>query len=345
MITIDDIKNLAASVTPPNPSDLYNRAKRAVKVLQSEDPSYRPRAKNIAGGLLDYSNNTLPLIVVPDLHARAYFLAHLMEYPLGNLFGLSENVFSALKNNHLLVVCVGDILHSEVRAYNRWVLALNEFMAGDTHGPAMTREMAEGLNTASIIMDLKSTFPKNFHILKGNHENILNEDGAGNYAFYKFVREGEMVTIFMEDYYGKKITLQYSSFEKALPLLAVFPNCLISHAEPIVAFNRTDIINAPLSYSNKNDDSYPNVIEGLTWTRNKEAILGSVQKMLHDFCSNKNARYIGGHRPVLENYETWQDGLYIQIHNPDKQNIAFIAPNTPFNPDTNIITISESTRV
>lgn len=340
MINITKIKQIASSMSPPPNDELAGRLNCVIKVLQNEDASYRPRAKKISGGLLDFSNNELPIIIVPDLHARAFFLYHLLKYNLFNVLGLNENVFDALCNSHIIVICVGDILHSEARAYNRWCVALNEFMAGNTTGPAMTREMAEGLATSSVVMELKIAFPNNFHILKGNHENILNEDGAGNYAFYKFVREGEMVTIFMEDYYGKKILQSYATFEKSLPLLAAFKRCLISHAEPVIAFSRDEIINAPLEYTLKNKQNAPSVIEGLTWTRNEEAVMGSVKQMLKDFCHD-DARYIGGHRPVLENYELWQDGLYIQIHNPDKQNIAIIKPDSFFNPNTDIYTISE----
>lgn len=332
---LEKLKSIASSQKPPDEKDLLKTAEVANKTLAEEDESYRPRIKKIPGGLLDFCAQDLPVIVIPDLHARANFLIDILEYNLKESLGLDESVLSALENKHILVVSVGDILHSEARGFNRWKMALLEYMSGNPTGHAMTSEMAEGLNTLTIVMTLKCAYTKNFHILKGNHENILNEDFGGNWAFYKFVREGEEVTAFMEKFYGKKVLKEVSRFEKSLPLLSAHQNVLISHAEPVIAFDRNEVIAAPLSYTGA-VNAGPSVVEGLTWTRNDEALPGSVKEMLKEFCTKPTARYIGGHRPVLGDYESWQEGLYIQIHNPEKENIAIVKPDRAFDPTRDI---------
>ena len=51
--------------------------------------------------------------------------------------------------------------------------------------------------------------------------------------------------------------------------------------------------------------------------------------------------YLGGHRPVPGNYRALQNGKYIQIHNPGKQNIAFVQADKKFDPDTDIIEVAK----
>lgn len=335
MLTLTTIKDIASSCSVPPEKELASRASLCLKVLKNEG-SYRPKAKSGVGGLLDFTDCDIPVIVVPDLHARAFFLNNLMNFNLKGVLGIDSTVFDALSCEKVIVVCVGDILHSEARGYERWLIALNEMVSGDFSGPAMSLEMAEGLATQALVMELKSAFPKSFHVLRGNHENILNENKDGNWGFYKFVREGEMVERFMRNTYKSKTIKLISEFEKALPLVAAFKNCVISHGEPLHNFTRQQIIDAP---------SVDEDVRAFTWTRNKQAEQGSVAAILQELTGNKDARYIGGHRPVVDNYETWQDGLYIQIHNPDKQNIAIVRVGATFNPDTDIITISESAQI
>lgn len=329
-----DYKNLAYSRALPSSKELVTRASQAVKALSREDTAYRPKSRRgKAGSLLDFTKCALPLIIIPDLHARAYFLYDILSFNLQEVLGMNCTVFDALEEGALMLLSVGDILHSEARGYNRWKMALEEFMGGQCNGRAMTSEMVEGLSTLSFVMELKAQFPKNFHILKGNHENILNEDTDGNYSFCKFVNEGEMVTLFMQTVYGDKVTKAISTFEKSLPLVAAFPRVVVSHGEPIRAMTREEVINAHLSDS---------AIKGLTWTRNKEATDGSVKAIMKNLLGEskaQGARYIGGHRPVYDKYELWQDGLYIQIHNPEQENIAIAKSNKDFDPERDIVTI------
>lgn len=322
----------------PSAEYLVNLAHSATLTLQNEQNSYRPHTpEKTAGGLLDFAGKNakcLPIIVVPDLHARSYFLVNIMNYHLPeNFIKGNLTVSQALRQKKVYVVCVGDILHSESRCYKRWMQAMDEFMTGEIAGKAMTEEMIEGLATECMVMELKNAFPKNFHILKGNHENITNETGNGNYAFCKFVEEGEMVHLFMENEYGSEVTNAVYNFEHSLPLVAAFKDCVISHGEPLHNFTKKEIINGL-----KNDKT----IKSFTWTKNGDAKDGSVLAMLKKLTRRsdfENARYFGGHRPVKENYATRQNGYYIQLHNPDRQNIALVSLDKVFDVEKDIVSV------
>lgn len=342
----NNIKELASAKTLP-PLDYFEKTlNKAISTLENERRYYRPSADDkSAGALLDFAtekNAALPALIVPDLHARTYFLFNILNFMLPSSFvcdseseATSITVLDALMQKKLRIVCVGDLLHSEMRGRMRWIQAYSEFACGEYEGAAMTSEMMEGLSLLCMVLELKSEFPEYFHILKGNHENILNQTGGGDFAFCKFVDEGEMVRRFMESHYGDEILYLISIFEKSLPLVAAFQECVISHGEPSRPFLKKEIINGL-----KNAD----VVQGLTWTKNDCVQNGSVLALLKkltrrkDFCET---RYIGGHRPVCENYALRQNGLYIQIHNPERQNIALVHKGRTFNPDTDIVSVEK----
>jgi hypothetical protein len=197
----------------------------------------------------------------------------------------------------------------------------------------MDEEMKESLGLMEIVMLLKIAFPDRFHFLKGNHENIRNEKGGGNFPFRKYAYEGAMVLEYVKKFYGSGFLDLYSSFEKSLPLLAYGRNFVISHAEPRAYYDCDTIVN----YREN-----PQVVSGLTWTDNGESQDGSVQRMLAQFLGQELAQrayYFGGHRIVEDLYTKRAEGRFIQIHNPKKYIIAYADPFTDFDPDTDIMEI------
>lgn len=327
----------------PDHDYLFSVADSAASVLENEICSYRPASDfNTLGGLLDFSGGEkLPLVIVPDLHARSYFLRNILNFTLPESFACSEinggktgiSVFQALEEDKIRLVFVGDLLHSELRGRLRWMEALKDFDRGNYNGESMTAEMSEGLTLFSMIMELKIAFPANVHILKGNHENIMNVRGPGDFPFRKFANEGEMVKDFMVSVYGDDVLMVISCFEKNLPLAAVFPECVVSHAEPARAFSRQELINGMDS---------DEVILGLTWTENNAAKDGSVKKMLESLTEKPDSLYFGGHRPIQGNYSLRQNGKYVQIHNPDRQNIVLVYKDRPIDLDANIVQVDKA---
>jgi hypothetical protein len=232
--------------------------------------------------------------------------------------GREEQLLTLLHTGEAQLVCVGDYVHAEHRAHGRWLRAFEEFSGGYVEHAAMDEEMRESLGTVEVLLELKRALPDGVHLLKGNHENIKNEEGDGNLPFGKFAYEGAMVAAYMEQFYGDEVLDAFARVEHLFPLLAVGPHFLVSHAEPQAFYSRTDVI----EYRQK-----PEVTFGLTWTPNDGAEAGSVERMLSHYLGTTDALHFGGHRPVRGAYALRAGGRYVQLHNPDAQIIAVLAPD------------------
>lgn len=306
---------------------------KTIAVLENEKP-YRK------GGLLDFSESEKPLIIIPDIHSRDYFLKDILDFRFSgeiseHLSGLT--VYEALESEELFVVCVGDGMHSENQGKTRWSQAYFDYAGGNYTGNAMQEEMTENLRVLQICCELKQSFPKNFHFLKGNHENITNESGNGNRAFRKFCDEGNMTTDFIRNFYDDIALYMIELYEKNLPLLALFKNAVVSHAEPNRIFSKRDI----QGYK-KTPELTESVVFGLTWTQNsvvQDKTCIKSEKKLFGKKYHDNIFWFGGHRPVTEKFKSRQDGKYIQIHNPFEENVAFVAADRVFDPVTDIFPV------
>lgn len=324
-----EIKKNLCEKSLPKHDYFFDLADSASTILEKENKKYRPLDnKNEPGSLLDFHNDKLPVIVVPDLHARPDFLMHILDYKIFE----KTTVYEALKQKKIRVVCVGDILHSEHKTKERWFAAQTEFESDIYTGPSMSQEMQAGLSLYCGILKLKMSFPEHFHLLKGNHENIFNVTENGDYSFRKYADEGHMVKCFIQDYYGDDILYMIHCIERSLPLVYFGKKCVISHAEPKSVFTKEQLINA------RSDSS---IVEALTWTDNDEAEEGSVLGIIKNLAGDNidDYVYIGGHRPVANSYETRQNGLYVQIHNPSRQQIAYIDSKNKFNLEKSIIEV------
>ena len=333
-------------------SDLLHQV---IDLLERESSPYRPlSAGNKPGGLVDLVGNQgrCPTMIIPDLHCRGEFFKKILCFtPQFNDYVFPEDrilenipVIDLLETGRLNLVCMGDGLHSELHR-ERWRVALDDYQRGYVTGGALEAEMAEGLSLMTLVMKCKLLFPKNFHFLKGNHENIMNQWEGGDRPFRKFAKEGEMSRLFMEEYYGDDILYLYSHFESLLPLLVRAPRCLISHSEPSSYFSGLQVINAP-------DEGSGQVAYGLTWTKNGESEQGAVESMLQellpqwwDLEEEKNehnpfsALYFGGHRSIGEKYKLRQGGRFVQLHNPRNHQVALVPVHRPFDFGGDIIQI------
>lgn len=335
---LSDIKDILRANELPSHDAIFSLADAVSTILETEITDYRQQNDDgKPGSLLDFQKNLLPLIIIPDIHARPYFLENILEYRLPeNFISGGLTVFQALEKALVRIVCVGDALHTEVDTRDRWIAAEIEFASNIYTGPAISAEMKDGFAVLGTLLKMKSLFPPLVHFLKGNHENILNRTGEGDFAFVKFADEGRMVREFITEYYGEDILYIISCIENVLPLIAVTNNCVISHAEPRYGFRKDQLINA------RNDAG---VVEGLTWTDNDVAKNGSVLEIIEELCANpadiENYVYFGGHRPVKETYRLRQNGKFIQIHNPKLQNIVLVRPDRKFNPETDIVSVAK----
>ncbi|HBD96411.1 MAG: hypothetical protein A2015_03270 [Spirochaetes bacterium GWF1_31_7] len=292
--------------SPPEKVFFKNIIDQVNHVLDNEDCELRPTAKNnLPGGLIDLRsfNKT---IIIPDLHARRDFFKSLLFWRLDN----NKTLLDLLENGDCTLLCLGDGVHAEGDLAKRWVLSYKEFLNGYKKHTIMDEEISDSFNLMIVIMSMKIRYKSRFNFLKGNHENILNETGNGNFSFAKFANEGAMVIDYFKKFYGNDIIKSYAAFEKKLPLFVVGSHFLASHAEPYFKFDRERIIN----YHNDSQ-----LIEGLTWTENFSSEKGCIDALFETFLDNcHNCFYFGGHRPIKGFYNQINNDRFVQIHNPYK---------------------------
>ena len=344
-----ELKKILLEKKLPSHDDILQLCDSVSEFLDTEITWYRQACDIGAPGcLLDFQSGDLPTIVVPDLHGRGHFLFDIINFKLPHDFlkGKSSvskasscrksglTVLKALEKGLIRLIFVGDILHTERNTKTRWLLAQEDYIQENFTGEAMSAEMAESLSLWYGVFYLKQSFPENCHILKGNHENILNASVNGDFSFRKFANEGAMVKAFVQEYYGDDVIYMIHCVEDALPLVVVTNQCVISHAEPYSGFSKEKIINGK---------KYPNVVSGLTWTDNDQAQENSVINVIKNLAAGENIDdyvYLGGHRCVTGKYEYRQNGRFIQIHNPGEENVALVYLGRKFNPEYDLVSVS-----
>lgn len=314
----------------PGRSELTALVRSAKAALESEAASLRPRdSKGRPGGIIELP--ALPTVIVPDLHARPAFIASVLNWTPP---GYGEPLASLLEGQRACLVCVGDVFHSEVgRARRRWIAAYREYASLWTSRTSMDEEMGLSLAAASIVLEAKVAFPSSFHYLKGNHDNIADEEGRGDHSFYKFAAEGEMVASWFRATYGETLLEDYRELELDLPLLALGPHFAASHGEPAFALSRSDLI----EYRAR-----PDVVEALIWTANGDAEAFSVARSLDALLGPEKADgalWFAGHRPVDGRYALRSGGRFVQFHNPEAARVAFLEPGRNPDPDRDIIDV------
>ena len=267
MDTLETIRAIASRDALPEKEAYVRLLERAITALEHENRGARPPdSTGLSGGLVRL-DKTLPTLILPDLHGRTDFFLAVLESP----YAAGGTVANAIQTGALQMLCLGDGFHSERRGKKRWVRAFEEYTHGYRTRTAMDGEMTESLSLMEMVMECKCAFKDRFHFIKGNHENILNEEGNGNHAFRKFSYEGEMVREYVTLFYGQDFLELYALFEKRLPLFAIGATFLASHAEPYRFFAEEELVEARIR---------PEVTLGLTWTGNDEATEGSVRAML-----------------------------------------------------------------
>jgi hypothetical protein len=329
----EKLREYYRSSEPPEREAYLETLRDVLEILGTEPETVRPAdPEGRPGGLVSLDRG-LPTIVVPDIHARMDFLLSVLAWEAE----AGRKTIDLLAEGRLQIVCVGDGVHSEGRGARRWRAALDEFQEEYRVHESMDAEMRESLGVMGMVMELKRSFPGRFHFLKGNHENITNERGSGNFPFRKFALEGVMTLDYMERFYGEEVVMAYALFEKALPLLAVGRGFLISHAEPGSFYDRPSIV----AYR-----QHPDVVSGLTWTDNDEAERGSVQRMLDCYLGEEEGShgwYFTGHRPVSGHFRLRAGGRLVQIHDPERFMIAHLPAAAEIDPRKNVFTIEPET--
>jgi hypothetical protein len=323
---------LARAPSLPSGPELAALVAAVRSILDSESQATRPRdSLGRPGGLVQLPE--LPTLILPDLHARPSFIASALAWKPPRL---GRSMASLLEEGRACLVSLGDVFHSEAgNAARRWAQALREYASGWESHSVMDQEMGLCLAAATILLEAKRAFPAHCHYLKGNHENIADEEGGGDHSFYKFVVEGEMVASWFLRSYGPELLASYRELEHSLPLLVLAERFVASHGEPAFALSRRDLVDYR---------SRPDVVEALIWTGNGDAEAGSVRGSLEALMGAdraRGARWFAGHRPVAGRYALRAGGRFVQFHDPAAHRVVFLEPGRDPDPDRDIFDLGD----
>ena len=322
-------RELASSGTYPPPARLAELTEAAIAALRAEDPLIRPRAASgEPGGLVALG---APFVaVVPDLHARAALLADLLasEPPPAGARREPSAAPSPAKTlaamtfeGRLAILCLGDVLNAEgPAAQARWNRAMDDLASGGARAllsPAMDEEMGLSLSALCLVMLLKARLGSAFHCLKGNHDNLSNSSLDGDSGFRKYALEGAMGAEWSRARYGEAALSAVRRYELLLPLAAAGRAFCASHAEPAFPVDAPGLLDCR---------SRPALVRALTWTANDQAEAGAVAESLAALLGGRAADriWIAGHRPVAGTFGLPSGGHLLQLHNPDRSQIAWI---------------------
>ncbi len=318
----------------PERAELEALVGAALEELRREPPELRPPdSAGRPGGLLLLP--ALPTVLVPDLHGRAAFLRAVLGWRppgLGAAAGTGAALRDLIAAGRAQLLCLGDLVHTETgSASERWAEAAEEYASGWPESPAMDAEMGLCLEAVALVLFCKRAWPRYFHCLKGNHDNIANEEGRGDHPFYKFASEGAMTASWFERRFGERILRAYREFELALPILALGDVFVASHGEPAFALRREDLV----EYRSR-----PEIVEALIWTANGEAEEGAVASTIEALRgAGSAALWFAGHRPVAGRYALRAGGRFVQFHNPQARRVAFLMPGRDPDPERDILDI------
>jgi hypothetical protein len=260
-----------------------------------------------------------PTVLVSDIHARPEFLVRVLEH---------DHTFERLQGGEVNVVCLGDGLHGEGRAAERWKRAAADHEIGRvTRSAAMNQEMAEGLGTMHAVMQLTNAFPQNFYFLRGNHEDMLH----GNWSKYALPQgEPKLTRDWMSERYGDETLHNYAAFEESLPLLATGAGLVASHAAPARLLDIADV-----------EARRRQAFSALAWTHNLDwtEAPAHLRQFMDALGAAPHARWFAGHRPV-EHGLYREQGALLQINSPDGYVIARVGPNGEFSPERDVLNLS-----
>ena len=226
----------------------------------------------------------LPTVLLPDLHAQRDYLVQALEMRVDG-----KTVFERLSQGKLVLVCMGDGMHSEERNLQQWLQAEREITNGSGESPAMEKEMVESLGLLTMVMDLKVAFPNHFYFVRGNHEDM---DPQRPYRKFTSAGESNLVKKWVIHHYGQDFLKDWHHFECLLPLVAIGGSFVASHSPPGLAITKESV-------QAREDQAF----RSCTWSDNPNwAEGGAEQKAFEENCLrfgvDAKRPWLCGHRKV-----------------------------------------------
>jgi hypothetical protein len=190
------IRRIYGQEIAPLPAKMALDSIRAVNTLLKHEPFRPENNRGVAGGLIELTSPSAP-VIVGDLHAQVDNFLKI----------LSENcLLDCLRLKTATLIILGDAIHSE-----------------NAH------EMDQ-FETSMLIMDLifrlKLTFPENFFYLRGNHDSFSPEINKNGFL------QGELFRDYLQEHRGEEYVEEMTHFYSNLAYVVCSTDYVCCHAGP-----------------------------------------------------------------------------------------------------------------
>jgi pSer/pThr/pTyr-binding forkhead associated (FHA) protein len=307
-LTLAGLKSFAAKTELEPKSTLLSALGEARQAMSKES------------GILELPKG-VPTMVIPDIHGQRDYLTRALEHEIDG-----KPVLEHLKEGKMNLLCLGDGMHGEGRARDRWLQAEKDMLNGEP-SKAMHDEMVESMGTMKMVMDLKAGLGDNFAYLRGNHDDMNPEHG---YMKYTRVGESNLVKHWVTQNYGEDFLEQWHGFEKSMPLVAKGSGFVASHAAPGGVLDRGEV-------ENKTTEAFYK----LAWTENRDWSEQGTERQ--NFEANLDVvgaepgdKWFVGHRKVENaNYRAQFDDQLVQVNPLDSDGfvVAMIGADGRHDPE------------
>jgi len=241
------------------------------------DEAYRPKdSQDRPGGLLELPEELAP-VLVGDIHAQVDNLLKILSL---------DGCLDGLERGDTYLLFLGDIVHRE--------------------GEGELEEMDSSLLTLDLLFKLKSQFPRNVFVLRGNHECFDDEVGKGGVPQARFLWQHARALR------GKKYARKLAKCFDMLACVAKSRDFVACHAGPPRSKSALrDVIDV------KNN---PDLARELLWNRMRRTghpegyTKRDVKKFREAVGAKKDTPFIVSHTPLSRTGTVWANAGAIPGH-------------------------------
>lgn len=268
--------------------------KQATKAVNNY-PSRPKDSQGRPGGLLDFSKDDRPAIVIGDLHGAVDNLHKIVQH---------EDNLERIKGGNLRLIIIGDGVHNDQTG--------------------QMKEMESSLEVISEIFRLINSYPKNVIYIRGNH------DTFDQYLAKSAIKQGLEFRLHMEAEWGEEHVEAVEEFFESLPMFIIGKGYVITHAGPIRhGCSRQELIDIK-----DNQDYYRqlmwNRLHEFRGTPSlKEYDESDIRAMLEKLGLAWDTPFIVGHNPMWHTGDrsgVWRDIIGIKNHIIIYSNLQTNAP-------------------
>lgn len=183
------------AIEPLSPKDALTTIMQTNAALSQE--CYR--AKNQPGepgAILEFPDSITP-VIVGDLHGQVDNLLKILALPQG---------LAGMETGSTCMILLGDMIHCDQ--------------------DRQLEDMESSVLMLDLVMKLKNRFPRNFFMLRGNHESFSTNVSKAN------VMQGKLFEQYLVEHRGKEYRDETENFFLALPYIVKANSFIASHAAP-----------------------------------------------------------------------------------------------------------------